>query len=377
MYESGQNPPDGGPPAGRAPAGEAMMDFAAVTMELIAQRRADPQDDLISLWGHRPRSTAARGPTARSSSECLLLLDGGAETTRTVIGSIIRELALQPDQRQILLDRPEVLGDTAVEEFIRWVTPILNMRRTVTSDHTFRGQELHEGDQVLLMYGVGQPRRAGVRRPRPLRRDPGPQPPRGLRLRHPLLPRLVARPHRDPGDVRGAAAPHPRLAPGARHRAEGARRPRSPAPTTRCTSWCQDGRVPEGRVTTATVLFCDLVGSTAQRTALGDDAADRLAVLARRHAPRRRTALSRFGGQEHRRRPHGRVRGHERRGQCGGGRPPGDGAPQPRGDRPRATGAAHRGQRRRRALRGPRLPRDAGGGGGSSGIGRRAGRRSS
>jgi cholest-4-en-3-one 26-monooxygenase len=152
MFESGQNPPDGTPQGQSDAMIGAMMDFAGVTMELINQRRADPQGDLISLWA----TTEVDGrlwTDGEIISECLLLLDGGAETTRTVIGSIIRELALQPDQRQVLLDRPEVLGDTAVEEFIRWVTPILNMRRTVTRDHTFRGKELHQGDQVLLMYG--------------------------------------------------------------------------------------------------------------------------------------------------------------------------------------------------------------------------------
>ena len=45
-----------------------------------------------------------------------------------------------------------MLGATGVEEFIRWVTPILNMRRTVTEDHELHGQQLHAGDQVLLMY---------------------------------------------------------------------------------------------------------------------------------------------------------------------------------------------------------------------------------
>jgi len=151
MHESGQNNPDGSPKDQSPRMIEAMMDFAGVTMELIAERRANPQQDLISLWA----TTEIEGrywTDGEIMSECLLLLDGGAETTRTVIGSIIRELALQPEQRQILLDRPEVLGDTGVEEFIRWVTPILNMRRTVTRDHTFHGKELHEGDEVLLMY---------------------------------------------------------------------------------------------------------------------------------------------------------------------------------------------------------------------------------
>jgi cytochrome P450 family 142 subfamily A polypeptide 1 len=151
MYESGQNPPDGSPAAFSQKSTDAIMEFATTVIDLIGQRRADPQDDLISIWANT-EVDGRMWSDGEIISECLLLLDGGAETTRTVIGSIIRELALQPEQRQILLDHPEVIGETAVEEFIRWVTPILNMRRTVTADHEFRGRELHVGDQVLLMY---------------------------------------------------------------------------------------------------------------------------------------------------------------------------------------------------------------------------------
>ena len=154
MYESGQNPADGSPQPYSERSTNAIMEFAAATMDLIAQRRADPKDDLISTW-----CTTDQGgemwDDGKIISECLLVLDGGAETTRTVIGSIIRELALQPDQKQLLLDRPEILGETGVEEFIRWVTPILNMRRTVTEDHEFHGRRLKVGDEVLLMYSSG------------------------------------------------------------------------------------------------------------------------------------------------------------------------------------------------------------------------------
>jgi len=84
----------------------------------------------------------------------LLLLDGGAETTRSVIGQTVWNLARFPDQREILLTDPSLIGATAVEEFIRCATPVLNMRRTVTADHELRGQLLRTGDQVLLMYGA-------------------------------------------------------------------------------------------------------------------------------------------------------------------------------------------------------------------------------
>ena len=154
MYESAQNPVDGSAQPRSAKSEAAIGEFAAATMAIIAERRAEPRDDLISVWAHSENDGRA-WTDPEILTECLLLLDGGAETTRTVIGSIIRELALQPDQRQILIDRPEVLGDTAVEEFIRWVTPISNMRRTVREDHELDGKQLHAGDEVLLMYGSG------------------------------------------------------------------------------------------------------------------------------------------------------------------------------------------------------------------------------
>jgi len=84
--------------------------------------------------------------------EALLLLDGGAETTRTVIGTMCLELTRHADQRAQLVADPGILADTGVEEFIRWVTPILNMRRTATEDHELHGQAIRAGDELLLMY---------------------------------------------------------------------------------------------------------------------------------------------------------------------------------------------------------------------------------
>ena len=86
---------------------------------------------------------------------------------------MIRELALQPEQRQLLLDHPELLSDTAVEEFIRWVSPVLNMRRTATEDHELHGQHDPGRRRAAAPVPVGQPRPAGVRLSRRPRRDPG------------------------------------------------------------------------------------------------------------------------------------------------------------------------------------------------------------
>jgi cholest-4-en-3-one 26-monooxygenase len=139
----------------RQPAGSpaAIAEFAAAFGELIQARRSDPRDDLVSAWVHG----AVDGQpldTAEIIQEGLLLLDGGAETTRSVIGQTVWNLIRFPDQFQILRADPSVIGSSGVEEFIRYASPVLNMRRTVTADHELHGQLLRKGDQVLLMYAA-------------------------------------------------------------------------------------------------------------------------------------------------------------------------------------------------------------------------------
>ncbi len=147
MMLAGQTSPSGPPHITPPEIVPVMEEWAGVTVALIEQRRADPKDDLISKWTH-----TEGWDTKRVLDETVLVLDGGAETTRTVIGSMIRELGLQPDQRQVLLDHPDLLATTAVEEFIRWVSPILNMRRTATVDHELHGQPIRAGEELLLLY---------------------------------------------------------------------------------------------------------------------------------------------------------------------------------------------------------------------------------
>lgn len=136
----------------RAPAGsvEATGEFYMAVVELMEKRRADPRDDLISVW--MQGVAEQRIPETEVPHEAILLLDGGAETTRSTIGQIVVTLARHPDERRKIVESPELLRTTAVEEFIRWSSPIINMRRTVTADHELHGQQLATGDQVLLLY---------------------------------------------------------------------------------------------------------------------------------------------------------------------------------------------------------------------------------
>jgi cytochrome P450 family 142 subfamily A polypeptide 1 len=128
---------------------EAFGDYCEHATRLMDARRDAPVDDVMSLW----TAAAADGvlTTEQILSEGLLLVDGGAETTRTVITGAVLALIEHPDQHQRLIDDPDLLP-VAVEEFIRWVTPILNMRRTATRDTVVAGTTIQAGDEVLLMY---------------------------------------------------------------------------------------------------------------------------------------------------------------------------------------------------------------------------------
>ena len=127
----------------------AAMEFAAASAELYEEKRRCPADDVMTVW------TTAEVPGHQFGvdeviSDSLLLLDGGAETTRTVIARAIIEMARRPDQWQALRDGADPA--VAVEEFIRWVTPIHNMCRVATEDTEVAGTAIAAGQQLVLMY---------------------------------------------------------------------------------------------------------------------------------------------------------------------------------------------------------------------------------
>jgi cytochrome P450 family 142 subfamily A polypeptide 1 len=156
MYDGGQYPSDGSVPEATGRTIDAVLEFAVETMAIAAARRAEPRDDLISVWANEevdwPDGSRRRMTDDDLVSEALLVLDGGAETTRSVIGTTCVELIRHPDQRALLVDDPAILAATGVEEFIRWVSPLLNMARTATEDHKLHGVDISAGDELLLMY---------------------------------------------------------------------------------------------------------------------------------------------------------------------------------------------------------------------------------
>jgi cytochrome P450 family 142 subfamily A polypeptide 1 len=125
--------------------------FGEAALDLARERRGCPADDLMSVW------TGAEVDGGQLSdddlaSDALLLLDGGAETTRTVIANGVDTFIRHPEQRQVLQAEPERMA-VAVEELIRWTTPVLNMCRVATRDTEIAGTPVAPGQQVVLMYG--------------------------------------------------------------------------------------------------------------------------------------------------------------------------------------------------------------------------------
>jgi cytochrome P450 family 142 subfamily A polypeptide 1 len=116
----------------------------------MGERRRAPTEDLVSLLVHG-EIDGERLSDEEIAHESLLILVGGDETTRHVITEGALALMEHPDQAGTLIEDPGRIR-VAVEEFLRWVSPIKNMNRTATRDVELHGETIHEGDKVLLLY---------------------------------------------------------------------------------------------------------------------------------------------------------------------------------------------------------------------------------
>jgi cytochrome P450 len=121
-------------------------------MEALAGFRADnPTDDLTSELLHA--NVDGESLThAELASFFILLLVAGNETTRNAISHGLWALTEHPDQRAVWTDDVEGVTATAVDEIVRWATPVIFMRRTVTGPTTVSDHEFKEGDKCILFY---------------------------------------------------------------------------------------------------------------------------------------------------------------------------------------------------------------------------------
>jgi methyl-branched lipid omega-hydroxylase len=129
----------------------AGAELTAMMQEMGEYRRTHPVDDLTSDLVNS--SIDGESLSAQElASFFVLLVTAGNETTRTAIAHGLNVLTENPEQLALWQSDPDRHTRGAVEEIVRWASPVIWMRRTVTRDTVLSGVELHEGDKLLLFY---------------------------------------------------------------------------------------------------------------------------------------------------------------------------------------------------------------------------------
>lgn len=129
----------------------AVMDLHETVTTLLPERRAHPGDDLLS-WMVQAEFDGVKMTDDELKAFFTLLAVAANDTTRHASAQAIYAFSQHPDQRDLLVADVEGRVDAAVEEALRWASPLIHMRRTATQDTTLRGKEIKAGDKVVLWY---------------------------------------------------------------------------------------------------------------------------------------------------------------------------------------------------------------------------------
>jgi len=129
---------------------DAFAAYNEFTRDTIARRREQPTDDLVSVLIHS-EVDGERLTDDEIVMETLLILIGGDETTRHTLSGGTEQLLRHPDQHERLVDDLGLLPN-AVEEMLRWTSPVKNMCRMLTADTEFHGTQLKQGEKVMLLF---------------------------------------------------------------------------------------------------------------------------------------------------------------------------------------------------------------------------------
>lgn len=135
--------------------------YTAFTMDVIAKRRAEPTDDLFSILVNA-EVDGQQMTDDEIVFETLLILIGGDETTRHTLSGGTEQVLRHRDQWERLVADERSRGDHgrspdelllgAIEEMLRWTSPVKNMCRTLTADTEFHGTSLKSGEKIMLMF---------------------------------------------------------------------------------------------------------------------------------------------------------------------------------------------------------------------------------
>jgi cytochrome P450 len=143
--------------AGREPGqviNDSLVGLLTLGLELAEQRRAAPGNDLMSQLVQA--EIDGRKLTDDELGAFFVLLSvAGNDTTRNTISLTTMALQQHPEQRALLERDYDATIKVAIEEFVRWGSPVMTFRRTATQDTVLREQEIKQGDWVLMIYSSG------------------------------------------------------------------------------------------------------------------------------------------------------------------------------------------------------------------------------
>ena len=129
---------------------EAAAEMFAYSTELAARKRADPCDDIATSLLHA-EVDGQRLTEMEFNLFFVLLINAGGDTTRNLVGGGMCALMDHLDERAKLEADPSLLP-TAIEELLRYVSPVISFLRTATKDTELRGVPVHKGDRVAMFY---------------------------------------------------------------------------------------------------------------------------------------------------------------------------------------------------------------------------------
>lgn len=142
---------------------QAAVEFSDYLRDMAARRRHEPQDDLITALA-LVEEAGDQLSEDELISTCVLLLNAGHEATVNVIGNGMWALLQRPEQLQLLIQNP-VLAKTAIEEMMRFDTPLQLFRRWALEDFEYKGYTFKQGTEFGLMFGAAN--RDAARFPNP------------------------------------------------------------------------------------------------------------------------------------------------------------------------------------------------------------------
>jgi cytochrome P450 len=132
----------------------AALEVFAYGDELARQRKGKDGTDLVSVLVNSPMSDGIALTERDFHTNFLLLVVAGNETTRHTISHTMNNLINNPDQLALLQERPDLIP-WAVEEFLRYASPVYHFRRTATKDVDFNGVEIKQGQKIVPWFASG------------------------------------------------------------------------------------------------------------------------------------------------------------------------------------------------------------------------------